>query len=367
MTAVTAPIGVALVGTGFGLKVHLPALRACDRTEVVAVWHRDPARAEAIAREHAIPAAYSDYDALLADPRVAAVAVTTPPFTHADLAGRALAAGKHLLLEKPTALSYAEAVALEQQARAQDLVTALDFEYRFVPVWQQAERLLRQDVIGQPYLIRLDWLMSSRADASRPWNWYAQANLGGGALGALGSHSFDYLHWLFGPARRLRASLYTAIAARPDPLSGELRPVDSDDTCLIDLELPDGVPCRVSLSSVCRAGRGHWLEVYGDRGTLVIGSDNQQDYVHGHRLWFTPAGEATQEVTVDADLEFPRTWPDGRIAPVLRVIEDWAERILSGQQKAPGLAEGCYSQLLMDRCHDSHRQGGAWVDVAPQP
>ena len=363
MTASSAPLGVALVGTGFGLKVHLPALRACDRTEVVAVWHRDPVKAAAIAREHGIPNAYSDYDALLADGRVAAVAVTTPPFTHADLAGRALAAGKHLLLEKPTALTDTEARQLERLAREQGLITALDFEYRFVPVWQQAERLLRQGLVGQPYLIRLDWLMSSRADATRPWNWYAQQALGGGALGALGSHSFDYLHWLFGPARRLRASLYTAIATRPDPVSGDLKPVDSDDTALIDLELATGVPCRVSLSSVCRAGRGHWLEVYGDRGTLVIGSANQQDYVHGHQLWFTPAGEATREIAIDADLDFAQTWPDGRIAPVLRVIDDWAERILHGQQKAPGLAEGCYSQLLMELCQQSHRQGGGWVEV----
>ena len=92
---------------------------------------------------------------------------------------------------------------------------AVDFEYRAVPLFQQLADLLASGVLGELVLVKYDWLMGSRADASRPWSWYSQAAEGGGVLGALGTHAFDPLHWLVGPSRSLRSQLSTAITQRP--------------------------------------------------------------------------------------------------------------------------------------------------------
>jgi predicted dehydrogenase len=104
------------------------------------------------------------------------------------------------------------------------------------------------------------------------------------------------------------------------------------------------------------------VEVYGDRGTLVLGSSNPKDYVHGFQLWAAPAGEALQEVEIPERLQFPKTYPDGRLAPFIRVVDNWVKGIDHGHALCPSLQEGIASQRLMDLTHrSSDRQ--AWVDV----
>ncbi len=358
-------IGVAVVGTGFGQKIHLPGFREHHRTEVVAVYHRDRAQAEAIAAEHQIPHPCSDLAELLALPDVQAVSIATPPFLHYEMAKQVLQAGKHLLLEKPMTLNASETRELYHLAQQQGVSAIADFEFRFVPAWQQFAEMLQSGYAGQLRLVKIDWLAASRANPERGWNWYAQRDRGGGALGAIGSHAFDYLHWLFGPVKQLSAWLSCAIPERPDPQAGgQLKPVDADDTDLLILELADGTPVQLSMSSVTYQGRGHWLEVYGDRGTLVLGSSNLKDYVHGFQLWAAPAGEPLAEVPIPDRWQFPRTFADGRLAPFLRVVNHWVECIDQGATTAPSLREGVYSQLLMDLTHQASDQR-AWVAVPP--
>ncbi|NEP12816.1 MAG: Gfo/Idh/MocA family oxidoreductase [Symploca sp. SIO2C1] len=357
------PIGVAVVGTGFGQKIHIPGFQAHSRTQLVAVYHRDIEQAKAIAATHNIPHACDRLEEVLALPEVAAVSISTPPFLHYEMAKASLEAGKHLLLEKPMTLQAAEVQELYQLATTKGVVAMPDFEFRFVPAWQRLAEYLEDGYVGQKRLIKIDWLVSSRADPQRTWNWYAQKDKGGGALGAVGSHAFDYISWLFGPIRRLCALLSTAIPERPDPTSGgKLKPVDADDTCLLLLELADGTPCQLSISSVTYQGRGHFVEVYGDRGTLILGSSNQKDYVHGFQLLAAQAGETLTEVEIPKRLAFPQTYPDGRLAPFIRVVDQWVRSIDSGKEIIPSLKEGVYSQLLMDLTHQSHETGN-WVEV----
>lgn len=356
-------IGVAVVGTGFGEKVHIPGFQTHPRTQVVAVYHRDIDRAKVIAQSHHIPQFGDRLEDILALPDVNAVSISTPPFLHYEMAKLTLQAGKHLLLEKPMTLSTTEARELYQLSAANKVVAMMDFEFRFVPAWQLLAEYLAENYVGQKRLIKIDWLVSSRADASRPWNWYAQKDQGGGALGAVGSHAFDYINWLFGPVKRLCAQLSTAIPERPDPTcGGKLKPVDADDTCLVMLELADGTPCQVCISSVTYQGRGHFVEIYGDRGTLVLGSNNQKDYVHGFRLLAAPAGKPLAEVEIPNRLIFAQNYTDGRLAPFMRVVDEWVKGIDSGKEMMPSFREGVYSQLLMDLTHQSN-QTGAWVNV----
>ena len=356
-------IGVAVVGTGFGEKIHIPGFQAHPRTQLVTVYHRDLDKAKAIASTHNIPHACDRLEDALALPDVAAVSISTPPFLHYEMAKTVLQAGKHLLLEKPMTLSAVEARELYQLATAKGVVAMMDFEFRFVPAWQLLAEYLAEGYVGQKRLVKIDWLVSSRADAQRPWNWYAQKDKGGGALGAVGSHAFDYISWLFGPVSRLSAQLSTAIPERPDPADGgKLKLVDADDTCLLMLELADGTPCQLCISSVTYQGRGHFIEVYGDRGTLVLGSDNQKDYVHGFHLLAAPAGKTLAEVEIPNRLAFSQTYTDGRLAPFIRVVDQWVQGIDTGKGMRPSLREGLYSQLLMDLTHQSN-ETARWVEV----
>jgi predicted dehydrogenase len=355
-------IGVGIIGTGFGQKVHIPGFQAHPRTEVVAVYHRDINKAKAIAETHNIPHACDTITEILALPQVEAVSISTPPFLHYEMAKAVLQAGKHLLLEKPTALNVFEAKELYQLAKEKGVISTVDFEFRFVPGWQLFAELLSEDYVGKKRLIKIDWLGSSRADASRPWNWYSSQEKGGGALGSLGSHTFDYIYWLFGPVRRLSAHLSTAIPTRIDPVSGEVKPVNTDDNCLLALELADGTPCQVTISAVVHASRTHQVEVYGDRGTLIVGSENQKDYIHGFRVWGSQPGKPLTEIEIPQRLIFPQNYTDGRISAFIRVVDQWVLGIDTQQQIVPSLREGVYSQLLMDLAHESQRKS-TWVDV----
>jgi predicted dehydrogenase len=366
-------IGVAVVGTGFGQKVHIPGFQAHHRTEVVAIYHRNLDKAQAIASAQNIPYACNSIEDIVAIPEVAGVSISTPPFLHFEMAKTVLQAGKHLLLEKPTTLTANEARELYQLANRESQntinqgssrsIATMDFEFRFIPAWQMLSELLAAGYVGEKRLIKIDWLVSSRADANRPWNWYSQKDRGGGVLGAIGSHVFDYINWLFGRPKRLSGQLITGISARPDPNDwGNLKPVDADDSCTLMLELADGTPCQVCLSSVTYQGRGHWVEIYGSNGTLVLGSDNQQDYVHGFRLWGSQGGEPLAEIKIPQRLEFPQVYPDGRIAAFIRVVDKWVEAIDAGESLIPSLREGVYSQLLMDLTQESNATG-TWVDV----
>ncbi len=354
-------IGVAIAGLGFGESVHLPALKASKDLNPVAIWHPRKIRLEESCERNNL-IGYGDWPQLLNDPKVNAIVIATPPAPRKQMAIAALEAGKHVLLEKPVALSSEEIAELQRLAINNRLSVAVDFEYRAVPLFMQTKRLLEENVVGQPWLIRLDWLMSSRANKSRPWNWYSQSDLGGGVIGALGTHAFDILHWLCGPSISVSGILSTSIKERHDPQTNTLLTVTSEDVAFAHLELSNPnykslVPAQVSLSSVSRNGRGFWLEIYGSEGTIFLGSDNQNDYVHGFGLWYAPSGEGLKSISCDKDLIFPKTWSDGRIAPVSRLQDWWAESIRSSQPMIPGLSEAWSSQKVCDKLRESSNSG----------
>jgi predicted dehydrogenase len=355
-------IGIAIIGTGFGQKVHIPGFQAHHRTEVVAVYHHDINQAQQIAMANHIPHSSDSIDDILNLSEVQAVSISTPPFLHYEMAKRTLEAGKHLLLEKPVTLNVNEAKELYQLAGKKGVIATVDFEFRYVPGWQFFSQLLSQEYVGKKRFIKIDWLGASRADANRPWNWYSQQSQGGGVLGSLGSHAFDYINWLFGSVNRLSAHFTTAIPQRIDPKTGEFKVVDSDDTCMLMLELADGTPCQVSISAVVHAPRPHALEVYGDAGTLILESENQKDYIHGFRVRGSKIGQPLSEIHIPQNLLFPKDYSDGRISAFIRVIDQWIQGIDQGEAVIPSLHEGVYSQLLMDLATESNRLG-EWINV----
>lgn len=342
------PLKVAIAGLGFGEAVHLKALVSNPATEPVALWHPRQERLDRACQATGLPG-FTSFAALLADPEVEAVVIATPPGPRFELARAALEAGKHLMLEKPVALEPAQVEDLQRLALQRQLTVAVNFEYRAVPLFQQAAELVHQGVLGPLHLVSLTWLMGSRANPERPWNWYSQRSEGGGVLGSLGTHAFDTLHWLVGPTRRLQAQLTTVIPERPLADGSDRRAVvDADDVALLQLELESArgerVPAQMSLSSVATRGRGYWIELYGRESTLVLGSSNQADYVHGFQLWISQAGEPLRPVPPDPRFAFSRTWEDGRVAPVERLHGWWVEAIRERRPMVPGLAEAMASE-----------------------
>ncbi|HAN47200.1 MAG TPA: oxidoreductase [Cyanobacteria bacterium UBA8156] len=352
---------VGILGTGFGRAVHLPALQSLPGVAVTALWGRDRDRTQAIAQEAGIPHAFWGEDWAELYSAVDIVAVTTPPFLHFPQAQGALTAGKPVLLEKPITLNTQQARQLQELAIAQRCPVAVNFEFRLVPAWRSFAELLTSGMLGQLRYVTVDWLVQGRADRQRPWNWYAQRDLGGGVLGAVGSHAFDYLHWLVGPATAVLGDLSTVIPHRPDG-SGQLQPVDSDDVANVWLKGPGDLTTSLRLSAATWRGRGHWLTVYGENGTLMVGSPNLNDYVRGFTVQQARPGEELRMVPVPSAYDLPDGFADGRIAPVRILWQRFLAAIAAGAPMVPGLREGLYSQHLMDAVHLSHHQR-TWVDV----
>ncbi len=355
-------IRVGLAGLGFGEKVHLPALYNSKALSPVGIWHPRKERLNKVLQDNNSLSGYKEWSTLINDPNIDAVIIATPPEHRFRLAIEALEAGKHLLLEKPIALNSEEILELQRISIKKRLSVAVDFEYRAVPLFMKAKRIIDENLIGTPWLIKLDWIMSSRADEKRTWNWYSEKEKGGGVIGALGTHAFDILHWFFGPTIEVKGSTSTSIKERFCPIDKTFKKVTSEDICLAQLNFSDMnshsiVPAQVTLSSVSRHGRGFWIEIYGDKGTLILGSDNQKDYVHGFGLSFAEKGKKLYSIKPDDDLNFEKTWEDGRIAPVNRIHSWWAESINSGFPSIPGLSEGLSSQRVCEKLIDSAHSG----------
>ena len=354
------PLRIAIAGLGFGESVHIPASLTNNNIELLGLWHPRQERLKEACKIHNV-CAYETWEELLKDPEIEGIIIATPPAPRFKLAFDAIKAGKHLLLEKPTCLNSEEVVELQRNALKRNLKIAVDYEYRAVPLFMQAKRIINEKKLDEPYFVKLDWLMSSRANPDRPWNWYSDEDAGGGVLGALGTHAFDMIHWLIGPTHSLSAINSTSIKRRVCPQSKTNKNVTSEDVSISQLQIKtinnNLIPVQVNLSAVTKKSRGFSLEIYGRNGTLILSSDNQKDYVHGFGLWYSREGDVLKSIQPDSDLSFSKIWTDGRIAPVARIQSWWAQSIKEGTPIIPGLAEGLASQIVCDKVKESNSIG----------
>jgi len=143
--------------------------------------------------------------------------------------------------------------------------------------------------------------------------------------------------------------------------SSDFNDVTSEDVCLANIEISNYssnlIPCQVSLSSISKNGRGFCLEIYGSEGSLILKSENQKDYVHGFNLKYSNNENKIQNLTADSRFNFEKTWTDGRIAPVMRIQNLWAQRIINGTPVIPGLCEGLASHKVCEAIRESSKSG----------
>lgn len=196
------PLSLGLIGCGSFGRFCLDAYQASEAVQVVAVADTDRAAAETAAREFNL-AAYHEVDALLEREDIDLIHVTTPPHTHFPLAMQALRAGKHVLCEKPLALTLAEADELIRTAQRQQRILPVDFLLRYNPIVRMVREVIRAKLLGAPLFAHFENCASDTGLGDQHWFWDGRKS--GGIFVEHGVHFFDLYHDWFGEAEIVHA------------------------------------------------------------------------------------------------------------------------------------------------------------------
>ncbi|HEX2061177.1 MAG TPA: Gfo/Idh/MocA family oxidoreductase [Thermoanaerobaculia bacterium] len=256
---------VGIVGTGWGARVQVPTFREAG-LEVVAIagFHRNKTRQ--VADELGVRP-HDDWREVVTASDVELVSIVTPPSEHREMALAALEAGKHVLLEKPTAMNVLEAEHLAAAARRHpNRITLIDHELRFLPQWREARARLH-DEIGEIRYAEVRYSSPARGDRTRAWNWWSDAARGGGVWGAVGSHFVDALRYFGMEIEAAQALMRTTIERRP--FGDDTREVTSDDFTAVHLRLRGGAVAAMTFSAVAAGpDESSVLTIHGERGAM---------------------------------------------------------------------------------------------------
>ena len=290
-------IGAAVVGTGFIGAVHVEALRRLG-VQVHGVVGSSRERAAARSREFGLPPAYESFQAMLDDPRVEVVHITSPNHLHHAQATATLKAGKHVVCEKPLAMTGEQSAELVQLAAATGRVNAVNFNIRFYPVLQHVRGLVEGNALGEVRLVSghylQDWLL-----LDTDWNWRLEPKLGGDlrAVADIGLHWMDLTSFLTGKRiTSVMADLQTFIKTRRQP-TGPVetfatersaqtvaREIHTEDCATILLRYEDGTMGSLTVSQVS-PGRKNSLvfEIDGAESAVGWNSERPDELWIGHR------------------------------------------------------------------------------------
>jgi len=290
-------IGAAVIGTGFIGTVHVEQLRRIG-IDVRGVLGSSPARGTARAEALSVRQAYASLDEILSDPSVDVVHVTSPNHLHVSQASAILAAGKHVVCEKPLALNAAESARLVAEARAAGRVNAVNFNLRFYPLHQHIRERVAAGDLGTVRLVSgryfQDWLL-----LETDWNWRLEPDQGGDlrAVGDIGSHWLDLMAYVTGqPIVSVIADLATFVTARHQP-AGPVetfstkrstdtveRVMGTEDVATVLLRFANGARGALAISQIS-AGRKNSLqwEIDGSVGAAAWDSEMPEHLWLGHR------------------------------------------------------------------------------------
>ena len=354
-------MGAVVVGTGFGVLTHLRAMRAAG-IDVVALVGRNEAKTADRAERFGVPNALTNVADAIALPGVDAVAVVTPPSTHHSIVLEAVAAGKHVMCEKPFALSAREGRDMLDAAERAGVVHLLGTEWRFGSGQAQLVRTIRSGVIGEPRHALFELQLPTHADpAAELPDWWQLESEGGGWLGAYGSHIVDQVRSTLGEIVGVSATV-ECIANRPG--------MTADDTYTVHARLANGA--AVVLHSSC-AARGQFVAT-----TKIVGRDGAA-WLQGEEVW-VDTGAGPEVVPAPADL--PVVAPDPPPAELLHTAYDmWHSmgidlepytrlygvlrdralgRAVPDDPVAATFADGVAGQAVLDAIRASSAAGGEW-------
>jgi predicted dehydrogenase len=375
----------ALVGTGFIGPVHVEALRRLG-LPVVGVLGSYRARGEAAAQALGIPRVYADFAELLADPAVSVVHLASPNRAHFEQCRQALSAGKHVLCEKPLAMTTAQTAELVALAERVSLVAAVNYNVRYYPLCHESRARIRDGQLGSIYHVTgsyvQDWLLYDT-----DFNWRVLASEGGAlrAIADIGTHWLDLLTWMTGlEVESVCADLRTFLPFRQRPTGGvetfqsklerraetEKIPIDTEDYGSILLRFRGGASGCFTVSQVT-AGRKNCLlyEIAGARSALAWDSERPNE------LWIGQRDRANELLTRDPALLHPSArhftnYPGGHnegfpdtFKQLFRDVYDYVE---AGDWHAPRtfptFHDGHREVVLCEAILRSQREG-RWIDV----
>jgi predicted dehydrogenase len=365
-----------VVGTGFIGAVHIDALRRLG-VEVTGVVGSTPGRAEA----KRLAPVYESYEALLADERVDVVHVTTPNDLHHPQVKAALEAGKHVVCEKPLALTAAESGELLELAECGGLVHCTNFNIRFYPMVQEAR--IRASDLGEIWSVHggylQDWLLHPT-----DWNWRLQPERGGAlrAVGDIGSHWLDLVQFVTGlDVEEVFADLATAIPVRQRP-TGEVEtfaaaddiervdePMATEDLAHILVRFGGGARGSCVVSQVS-AGRKNAIrfEVDGSRGSLAWDGEAHEQLWLGRRdapnelLLRNPT---LMDASAHATTRLPAGHAEGFADTFRELYRAVYRAVAAGEpgSEYPTFRAGHVENVLGEAIAESNRDG-RWVEVS---
>ena len=330
---------VGIVGSGFGVKVHLPAFAAHPRFEVVAL--ASPNRAAEVAIERGIPHAFRSCAEMLAGCELDAVSIAAPPFTHYNDVLAASAARKHILCEKPFALSVAQAEAMRDAGRAAGTACGVAHEFRWVP-----ERIAVKELIANGHLDPLrqieitqlaGWL---RASGDRPRGWWFERERGGGLAGALLSHIIDNATWLVGrPPVSSTGIIRTANEERTDKDGSFRSTVDDGAFALVDYGR--GVVGRLTCDATS-AVESFTLSAHGETRTAVASGPGMTEL----RLFSVDADE-TSELQCKPSEYAKFESINGNVPLFMHLLDAFLTQIETGASDLPTFEEAVHTQRVL--------------------
>jgi len=319
---------IAVVGKGFGERVVAPVFAATDGCEVVDVVSARDERA---------------VGALIARNDVDLVSVHSPPYLHAPHVRFALAAGKAVLCDKPFALDADEAADLEAEALAAGVVALCNFEFRYAPARGVLRDMIRAGELGRVEHVQMTRLSAGSRVPLRPWGWLFDRALGGGWVGAWGSHAIDSLRWMFDTdVAEVQALLRIDVPERPDA-GGELHECTAEDGFSASLVLANGVSVAIDSGFAAVADTAPRFTVFGSEGIAeLVGED---------RISIRRAGGARESI----DLSDHEAEADGHLAPMRRFAEVVRDAVTSREiaPNTPTFADGRACDAVLDRLRAS--------------
>jgi predicted dehydrogenase len=369
---------VGIAGAGFIGTVHARAARIA-RARLVGVAESSLEHGEMSARRLGADRAYASGEALVESPDVDVVHVCTPNHLHLPLAEAALAAGKHIICEKPLAVDVAGARRLTELAAASGRRAFVPFVYRYHPMVREARERVRSGQAGAVRLVHgtylQDWLARPEDD-----NWRVDAHLGGAsrAFADIGSHWCDLAEFVTGhriarlSARTLTAmpervhAEHTAAFARGNG-GGERRAVDTEDAAVMQFETDGGAVGSTVISQISPGRKNRlWLEVDGAREAVTFSQEEPETLWSGTREGVTLVPRDIAGMSADAArLSFlPAGHPQGYVDCFDLFVAE-AHAVARGEEPPDGMplfADGMRSAQIVEAVLESAREQ-RWVDV----
>lgn len=327
------PLRWGILGCGdIARNTFAPCLLHSPLCELVAVARRNGAEAKAFAEQFGVPDWYSDDAALLARPDIDAVVIATPPHVHCAQTVAAAAAGKHVLVEKPMALTPGECRTMIDACRAADVRLGVAYRRRLFPQVRLARRLIEEGAIGRVTLVRGHYSGWMGMTAGEAWR-VDPDTAGGGAMMDMACHRLEVLLNLGGPVTEVMAMIGTV--EQPWPV---------DDTGCLVLHFASGA-LGVHSTTLSSPPRYDLVEIDGTLGKLIL---DPMEHWGDHVRWITPAGEKRLPVE-------PVSGPHQDLA----MIEDFVAAVREHREPRCSAAAGLATQEMIAAAYESSRTRAA--------